>query len=329
MEVHLLTGSKRASSGLDLEDLLLQDFLLESLLWAWSAGVSPGLNVDLRVIGHFEVPIGLNSTNVLKGKSDTSRLRSILDWKLTKVPGELAQLFKQIIATAVGLIRGVVGDLILAKRLEEFFVHLGELEAFPKVGNTNLIVSNISETKERIITLAVDLDGSFLNMTTNWFLHDALGSLQLDRSAQVLGHLLSGDAHKAGIELEAKVRLESDVDLLLGLGVNNTLMVIELKAVVEDSLNVSGILAELCSLALNHLEFDVEVGVRLVRDRHRQGLGVADSDSAKVEVLRADLDHTVSTSSDNLDGLGGSRRLLHHAESTGVVHVSHLETRSW
>ena len=80
MEVHLLTGSKRASSGLDLEDLLLQDFLLESLLWAWSTGVSPGLNVDLRVIGHLEVPIGLNSTNVLKGKSDTSRLRSILDW---------------------------------------------------------------------------------------------------------------------------------------------------------------------------------------------------------------------------------------------------------
>jgi len=80
MEVHLLTGSKRASSGFDLEDLLLQDFLLESLLWAWSAGVSPGLNVDLGVIGHLEVPIGLNSTNVLKGKSDTSRLRSILDW---------------------------------------------------------------------------------------------------------------------------------------------------------------------------------------------------------------------------------------------------------
>ena len=106
-------------------------------------------------------------------------------------------------------------------------------------------------------------------------------------------------------------------------------MVIELKAVVEDSLYVSGILAELSSLTLNHLEFDVEVGVRLVRDRHRQGLGVADSDSAKVEVLRADLDHTVSTSSDNLDSLSGRRGLLHHAEGTGVVHVSHLETGSW
>jgi len=80
---------------------------------------------------------------------------------------------------------------------------------------------------------------------------------------------------------------------------------------------------------LNHLELDVEVGVRLVRDGHGQSLGVTNSDSTKVKVLRADLDHTIGTSTDDLNALGRSRRLLHHAKGTGVVHVGHLETRSW
>ena len=114
--------------------------------------------MDLRVIWHLEVPVSLDSTNILKGKCDTARLRSILNWKLSEVPGELAELVKQVIAAAVGLIRVVVGDLTVTERLKEFFVHLGELEPLPKVCNTNLIVSNISETEERVITLAVDLD---------------------------------------------------------------------------------------------------------------------------------------------------------------------------
>ena len=47
VEVHLLSWGKRATSWLDLKDLAIKDLLLESLLFAWSARISPGFHLNL------------------------------------------------------------------------------------------------------------------------------------------------------------------------------------------------------------------------------------------------------------------------------------------
>ena len=74
MQVHLLTRSQRSLSWLDLEDFLIEDFLLKSLLLARSAGVSPSFHHNLCVVRHFESPVSLDPTNVLQRKRNLSWL---------------------------------------------------------------------------------------------------------------------------------------------------------------------------------------------------------------------------------------------------------------
>jgi len=90
VKVHLLTRSQRSLSWLDLEDFLIENFLLKSLLLARSARVSPSLHLNLCVVGHFESPVSLDPTDVLERESNLSWLRSILDGKLAEVPGKRA-----------------------------------------------------------------------------------------------------------------------------------------------------------------------------------------------------------------------------------------------
>ena len=107
-------------------------------------------------------------------------------------------------------------------------------------------------------------------MATNWLLDDTLSSLKFDRGVQILGHLLAGNADESRIEFESEIGLERDIHLLLRLGIDDTLMVIKLETVVENSLDLCAIFATLRTRvgSLHHLKLDVQIGVRFVRDRN-------------------------------------------------------------
>lgn len=107
-------------------------------------------------------------------------------------------------------------------------------------------------------------------MATNWLLDDTLSSLKFDRGIQILGHLLASNADESRIEFESEIGLERDIHLLLRLGIDDTLMVIKLETVVENSLDLCAILTTLRTRvgSLHHLKLDVQISVRFVRDRN-------------------------------------------------------------
>lgn len=84
-------------------------------------------------------------------------------------------------------------------------------------------------------------------MASHRFLDESLSRLQLDRSIQILGHLLARHAHQSRIELKAQVWLEGDVHLLLGLGIHYALMVVKLEAIVENFLDLGALFSALRS----------------------------------------------------------------------------------
>ncbi len=82
-------------------------------------------------------------------------------------------------------------------------------------------------------------------MASDWLFDQALSSLQLNGRSQVFGHLLTGNADKTRVELETKVGLESDIDLLLRLCIDDALVVVKLEAVVQNFLHLSSLPTEL------------------------------------------------------------------------------------
>ena len=86
MQVHLFTRRKRTPPRFNLEDLLVKNLLLKSLLLTRSTRVSPCFHVNFLIVRHFEFPVSLDTSNVLQSECDPARLRSILDRELSKVP---------------------------------------------------------------------------------------------------------------------------------------------------------------------------------------------------------------------------------------------------
>jgi len=97
-------------------------------------------------------------------------------------------------------------------------------------------------------------------MTTNWLLEFTFCSLEFDRCTEILCHLFACKANKTCVKLKALVRLECNTDLLFRHRVDYTLMVVELKAIVENFLNLSCILASFL-LSFHHLKFYIQVAV--------------------------------------------------------------------
>ena len=86
---------------------------------------------------------------------------------------------------------------------------------------------------------------------------------------QVLVHLLTSNANEVSVELKSLIRLESDVDLLFRLGVDNTFVIVEAEALVENLLNhVIGILILTFFRGLHHLELDVQIAVAAISNDH-------------------------------------------------------------
>jgi len=111
------------------------------------------------------------------------------------------------------------------------------LEAFPQVCDTDLIITHVREPQQGVVSLAVNLDHGLLD-EAGVLSHKiaVFASLKFDTGGELLVHLLSGDAHEVGVELESEAGLEGNVDLLLGLGVDDALVVVELEALIENLL---------------------------------------------------------------------------------------------
>ena len=69
-------------------------------------------------------------------------------------------------------------------------------------------------------------------MALNGLLDDSVSLLDLDRGAEILCHLLTGNADEIRGKIEAQVRFECNVDLLLGSSIDNALVIVEFEAVV-------------------------------------------------------------------------------------------------
>ena len=168
---------------LDLKDLLVKDLLFEGLLRTGRTRVCPRLQLNLRVIWHLEVPVGLYATQILEGECDPAWLRPILDRHLPKVPRKLAQVGEELFLATSQLVRVVIGDLGFGQRQQQLLVHFCELEAFPKICDADLVVADVSEAEEGVVTFAVDLDGGLLDVAPNWLFQLAVFLLELDRGA--------------------------------------------------------------------------------------------------------------------------------------------------
>ena len=229
--------------------------------------VSPRLQLDFRVVWHLKVPIGLYTAQVLKGKCDLAWLCSILDRHLAKVPRKLAEVLEKLFLSSLHLVGVVIGDLSISERQEQLLVHFCKLKAFPQVGDADLVVAYVCEAKKRVITFAVDLNRGLLDVAIHRLIELSVFLLLLDRGIEILCHLVGGEAYKASVELEAKVRLESDVDLLFRFGINHTFMIIKFKAAIKNLLDLSCLLAlSTIALGLHHFQFDVKVALRFVGD---------------------------------------------------------------
>ena len=65
---------------------------------------------------------------------------------------------------------------------------------------------------------------------------ESLAFLDLHRLIELLGHLFFRNADKGCFNLESLVWLKGDIDLFLGLGVDNPFVAVELEAFIEDLL---------------------------------------------------------------------------------------------
>jgi len=94
----------------------------------------------------------------------------------------------------------------------------------------------------------------------------------VDTSRQVLAHLFASNTDQLDVEIKSQIRLESDVDLLLRLGVDDALGVVKAETFIEDLLYLAlrhSVLV-IALTALHHLQLDVQVAVRRVLDVNRQ-----------------------------------------------------------
>lgn len=101
--------------------------------------------------------------------------------------------------------------------------------------------------------------------------------------------------------MEAARGLEGDVDLHLGLAVDDTLLVVKFETLIQDFLNFSGLDLRHTFVVGLHLKLDVQVAVGLVGDVDRKGLAETNSDRSEIQLLRADLDLAIVARTNNLN----------------------------
>lgn len=92
IELHLFAWLKLSETWMNIENLVVEDVFLEGLFGCWLSRISPRFHLDFRVIGQFELPICLNTSNILDRQSNLPRFGPILDRDFAEVPVEHCQV---------------------------------------------------------------------------------------------------------------------------------------------------------------------------------------------------------------------------------------------
>ena len=344
LHVRLLSRVKRTASGLDLEDFVLQDMSFESLLIARFTGICPGLQLDLLVIGHLEVPVTPDTADVLDSDGDLADLLSAVERHFAEVPLKHLQVPLQVSHRLVRLVGVVELDLRVVQGVLQFVVQTRELELLPQVGRRHHVVSHISEAEQGEVSHGVHRDEALLN--------DQWRRLPLSLLVlHFLRWLFLRQTNKLDVKVMSHCWSEGDVDFLLGLGVDQALGTVELKAVVQRFLNVGQVLSfpRLLVYLQSHFEFNVQVAVALVEHLDRESLGEADGDRSEVERVGSDRDQAVAARPKDFQlvadgfllelggklGVGETQLLLQNArpwivETNHILHVfSHAFHVDW
>lgn len=147
IELHLFSWLKLSESWMNVENLVVEDVFLEGLFGCWLSRIGPRFHLDFGVVGQFELPICLDTSNILDGQSNLPRFGPILNWDFAEVPVENCQVPNEFIQALVRLIRVIEDFLTVVEWIQEVFIHLGHIETLPEVCNTLLVVSYVFESE--------------------------------------------------------------------------------------------------------------------------------------------------------------------------------------
>jgi len=143
--------------------------------------------------------------------------------------------------------------------------------------------------------------------------------LDLDTGGEILGHLLSGDAHELSFKFEALSWFESQINFLLRFSVNESFLRIETETVFQDALNSGLVIRAVAFNHGHHLQLNVEVAVTLVGNVELKSLGEAYGYGSEVQIVRVNGNQAIRTSSNNLQFLSDSLNASHCSGDVGVT----------
>jgi len=147
VELHLFSWLELSESWVNVEDLVVEDVFLEGLFGRWLSRIGPRFHLDFGVVWQFELPIRLDTSDILDCQSDLPGFGPVLDWDFAEVPVEDCQVPDEFIQALVRLIRVIKDFLTVVEWIQKVFIHFGHIETLPEVCNTLLVVSYVFESE--------------------------------------------------------------------------------------------------------------------------------------------------------------------------------------
>jgi len=92
VELHLFSWLELSESWVNVEDLVVEDVFLEGLFGRWLSRIGPRFHLDFGVVWQFELPIRLDTSDILDCQSDLPGFGPVLDWDFAEVPVEDCQV---------------------------------------------------------------------------------------------------------------------------------------------------------------------------------------------------------------------------------------------
>lgn len=303
IELHLFAWLKLSETWMNIENLVVEDVFLEGLFGCWLSRISPRFHLDFGVIGQFELPICLNTSNILDRQSNLPRFGPILDRDFAEVPVEHCQVPDQFIQALVRLIRVIEDFLTIVKWIQEVFIHFGHIETLPEVCDTLLVVSYILESEQWIVTFGLNGNETLFDHIFNVVLglHDVC--------LNILVHSLTSHTYQVNIKIESQLWFESNANSFLRFSIDDTFWSIKMEILIKDLSKgaqffggVLGLSALLLSF-WSHFEFNEDVAIAAVINSSLHGLVESYGDRTKINVNWLDLNHTIASSANDFEGV--------------------------
>ena len=118
IELHLFSWLKLSEARMHVEDLVVQNVFLEGLFGSWLSRIGPRFHLDFRVVGQFELPIGLDTSDILDCQGNLSGFGPVLDGDLAEVPIKHRQVSNEFIQALIRLIRVIEDFLTIVERIQ-------------------------------------------------------------------------------------------------------------------------------------------------------------------------------------------------------------------